>query len=112
MIWSLRLFLSCAIKRSLRPLPYTSAVSMKLIPQSIAFCNEASPSSSETFPHDPPMAHAPKLTSETFQPVRPSGRYSMSAPLSKVLEGILGCFARLLLGDFTNSICEIGDESR
>ena len=29
-------------------------------------------SSSETFPHDPPIAQAPKLTSETFQWARPS----------------------------------------
>jgi hypothetical protein len=26
----------------------------------------------------PPMAHAPKLMADTFQPVRPNSRYSMS----------------------------------
>ena len=31
-------------------------------------------SASLTLPHAPPMAQAPKLISETFQPVRPSAR--------------------------------------
>src|SRR5205823_2167531 len=38
-------------------------------------CRVSIASSSETWPQNPPMAHAPKLISETFQPVRPSGRY-------------------------------------
>ena len=42
-------------------------------------CRAASDSLSSTLPHVPPMAHAPKLISETFQPVRPSSRYFMRA---------------------------------
>jgi hypothetical protein len=38
-------------------------------------------SSSETWPQNPPIAQAPKLISETFQPVRPNGRYFISLAL-------------------------------
>src|SRR5580698_6475515 len=60
---------------SLRPSPYTSAVSKKLTPQSSARKRALFDSASSTSPHVPPIAHAPKLTVETFQPVRPSARY-------------------------------------
>jgi hypothetical protein len=39
----------------------------------------ANDSASSTGPQVPPMAHAPKLTEETFQPVRPNSRYCMVA---------------------------------
>src|SRR5262245_45248622 len=50
---------------------------MKLTPRSIARLRAASDSWSLTLPHEPPIAHAPKLIVETFQPVRPSSRYCM-----------------------------------
>jgi len=68
---------SWANSRSLRPSPYTSAVSKKLTPRSAARFKAARESLSSTGPHVPPMAHAPKLMADTFQPVRPSSRYSM-----------------------------------
>src|SRR4029079_14434097 len=64
-------------RRSLRPSPYTSAVSTKLTPASIAACSARSDSSSSTAPHDPPMAHATKPIVDTRKPVRPSSRYSI-----------------------------------
>src|SRR3954452_5478685 len=48
---------------------------MKFTPASIAVFSAAIDSLSSTLPHDPPIAQAPKLISETFQPVRPNGRY-------------------------------------
>src|SRR5262249_3553845 len=48
---------------------------MKLTPPSIAACSARIDVSSSTAPHDPPIAHAPKLTVETRNPVRPSSRY-------------------------------------
>src|ERR1700733_912928 len=48
---------------------------MKFMPLSIALFNAASDVASSTSPQVPPIAQAPKETSETFQPVRPSGRY-------------------------------------
>jgi hypothetical protein len=74
MISSLRSRFNWAIRRSLRPMPYTSAVSMKFTPQSTAALSAARDSVSSTVPHVPPIAHAPKLMSETFQPVRPKSR--------------------------------------
>jgi hypothetical protein len=44
-----------------------------------ARCSAAIDSASSTGPHVPPIAHAPKLTVETFQPVRPRGRYCMGS---------------------------------
>src|SRR5579872_176003 len=41
----------------------------------MALCSVFIASSSETCPQNPPIAHAPKLISETSQPVRPSARY-------------------------------------
>src|SRR5579863_8585299 len=86
-ISSLRSRFNRAISLSLRPIPYTSAVSMKFTPQSTALCSAAMDSPSSTAPHDPPIAHAPKLTAETFHPVRPNARYcmfSLQAPLQFV----------------------------
>src|SRR3990172_8190020 len=51
---------------------------MKFTPQSTALCSAANDSRSSTVPHAPPIAQAPKLTDETFHPVRPSSRYCMS----------------------------------
>src|SRR3569833_1189073 len=51
--------------RSERPSPYTSAVSMKVVPLSSAACRAAFASLSATSPHEPPMAHAPNPISET-----------------------------------------------
>src|SRR5215469_7634403 len=48
---------------------------MKLTPQSTAARSASNDSASSTLPHAPPMAHAPKLISETFQGVLPSWRY-------------------------------------
>src|ERR1017187_6328176 len=70
------------MSRSLWPMPYTSAVSMKLTPQSMALCSAASDSESSTDPQELPMAHAPKLISETFQGVRASDRYFISCVLT------------------------------
>src|SRR3954464_1288214 len=72
---------SRAISRSLPPSPYTPAVSTKLTPESIAACSVRIDSSSSTAPHDPPIAHAPKLTVDKDPPVRPSSRYVIR-PLS------------------------------
>src|ERR1700760_4080205 len=48
---------------------------MKFTPASTAAFSAAIDSLSSTGPHEPPIAQAPKLISETFQPVRPNGRY-------------------------------------
>ena len=68
-----RSFFNCATSRSLRPSPYTSAVSMKFTPASTAACSAANESRSSTGPHALPMAHAPKLMVDTDMPVRPKG---------------------------------------
>lgn len=65
---------------SLCPSPYTSAVSKKLTPASIATSSAFSASESVVFPHEPPMAHVPKLNSLTFKSVFPSGRYFTVLP--------------------------------
>src|SRR5579859_2216372 len=56
---------------------------MKFTPLSMALCKVFIASSSETLPQNPPIAHAPKLISDTSQPVRPSARYLMSLSLAK-----------------------------
>src|SRR6185503_19474690 len=53
---------------------------MKFTPESIAACSVRIDSSSSTAPHDPPIAHAPKLIAETAHPVRPNRRYSIRTP--------------------------------
>ena len=67
------------IRRSERPSPYTSAVSMKVTPASTAAFRAASDSPSSVSPQDPPMAHAPKPISETSNPVLPSRRVCIAA---------------------------------
>src|SRR6184192_301764 len=52
---------------------------MKLHPRSSALFSAATDSSSRCVPQLPPMAHAPKPISETFQPRRPNVRYFMAA---------------------------------
>src|SRR4029079_8984893 len=56
---------------------------MKFPPKSIARSSAASDSLSSTEPHAPPIAQAPKLTAETFQPVRPNSRYCMHTSQSR-----------------------------
>src|ERR1035441_5877994 len=56
---------------------------MQLTPQSTAACNAARDSVSSTLPHAPPIAHAPKLMSETFQPVRPKSREFISSKIAR-----------------------------
>src|SRR5581483_11740184 len=56
-------------------------VSMKFTPQSTALFSAPIASWSETWPQKPPMAQAPKLISEMFQPVRPNDRYFMMSLL-------------------------------
>src|ERR1019366_4141797 len=50
---------------------------MKLTPEWTARSRVVRASSSETCPQLPPIAQAPKLISETIQPVLPRGRYFM-----------------------------------
>src|SRR5579859_2515907 len=51
---------------------------MKLTPRSIARCKAASEVVSSVLPQaSPPIPHAPNPISEIFQPVLPSGRYSI-----------------------------------
>src|SRR5260370_36118185 len=51
---------------------------MKLTPRSIAWLRAASEVLSSVGPQaSPPMPHAPKPIADTFQPVRPSVRYSI-----------------------------------
>ncbi len=67
---------SRATNCSLRPSPYTSAVSMKVTPASTAACNVAMASSSGTSPHADPICHAPSPTTLALRPVRPKSRCS------------------------------------
>src|SRR5436309_1816159 len=53
---------------------------MKLTPASTDACSVRIDSSSSTGPHDPPIAHAPKLIVDTSNPVRPSRRYRIPSP--------------------------------
>src|SRR5262245_45827632 len=57
---------------------------MKLTPASIAACSVRIDSWSSTAPHDPPIAHAPKLIVDTLNPVRPNARYSIPAPATRI----------------------------
>src|ERR1022692_1678555 len=58
---------------------------MKLAPQSMAEWSAARDSVSSTLPQVPPIAHAPKLMSETFQPVRPKSRSFMSYKIARLV---------------------------
>src|SRR6476469_5195831 len=61
---------------------------MKLTPQSIAFSRAAIDSASSTCPQAPPIAHAPKLISDTFQPVRPKSRYCIPTRIASVDQAV------------------------
>src|SRR5487761_245769 len=63
--------------RSLRPSPYTSAVSKNVTPDSTAARSTASASVSVTDPQSAPSCHVPRPTIETGLPVLPSTRCSM-----------------------------------
>src|SRR4051812_30439556 len=56
---------------------------MKVTPASTAACKTASASSSLTLPQSPPSCHAPRPTTPTVRPVRPSMRCSMTAHPSR-----------------------------
>src|ERR1039458_3047890 len=58
---------------------------MKFTPQSMAELSAARDSVSSTLPQVPPIAHAPKLMSETFQPVRPKSRSFMSYKIARLV---------------------------
>ncbi len=62
------------MSRSLRPSPYTSAVSIRVTPASAAAWRARRLTSSSTSPQDPPIAHAPKPMALTRWPVFPSLR--------------------------------------
>src|SRR4051812_18627672 len=57
---------------------------MKLTPLSIAACSVRIDSSSSTVPHEPPMAHAPKLIVETDNPVLPNARYCITQSCGRI----------------------------
>src|SRR3954453_19444966 len=52
---------------------------MNVTPASTAACRTPIESSSETVPQSPPSCQAPRLTTPTGRPVRPSSRCSMAA---------------------------------
>src|SRR5687768_7405217 len=63
------------------PKPYTGAVSMKLMPWSNAAWIARIESASSCPPHfQPPIAHAPRPTTEALKPDLPSGRLRMEVP--------------------------------
>src|SRR5581483_11107708 len=67
-------------KSSLLPSPYAHAASKKLQPRSTAICSAASDSSSSE-PLQPLIPHNPWAISLISNPVRPSVRYFISAPI-------------------------------
>ena len=69
-------------RRSLRPSPYTSAVSMNVTPASTAACSVARASVVGHGPQSAPICHAPSPTIPIRRPVLPSTRCSTAAPLS------------------------------
>jgi len=60
---------------SLRPEPYSSAVSTKLMPRRKAWCSVRMEALSSTAPQSPPNCQPPKAISLTCHPVRPKVRY-------------------------------------
>src|ERR1700733_776005 len=62
--------------RSLRPSPYTSAVSRNVTPDSTAACSTASASRSLTLPQSAPSCQVPRPITETGRLVRPKTRCS------------------------------------
>src|ERR1700691_2638084 len=73
--------------RSLRPSPYTSAVSKNVTPDSTAARSTASASDSVTDPQSAPSCHVPRPTIETGLPVLPSTRCSMFCDLRGAASG-------------------------
>src|ERR1035437_6040503 len=69
------------ITRSLFPSPYTSAVSKKFTPVSVAARNVDSATSSGTSPHELPSCQVPRPTSLSFWPVLPKVRKFMDRNL-------------------------------
>src|SRR6201992_2183568 len=69
--------------RSLRPSPYTSAVSKNVTPDSAAARSTASASSSVTDPQSAPSCQVPRPTIETSLPVLPRTRCSMFSDPSR-----------------------------
>ena len=63
--------------RSLRPSPYTSAVSIRVTPASAAAWSARRLSASSTVPQSAPIAQAPNPMTLTSRPVLPSLRYSI-----------------------------------
>src|SRR5690554_3472664 len=78
---SSRPLVASASNSSLWPEPYTSAVSKKLTPDSIATSIARNASLSSRCPQSPPIAHVPNAHSLIFIPVFPSCLYFIySAP--------------------------------
>ena len=68
-----------AMSLSLRPSPYTSAVSKNVMPSSRAVLRAAMASSSVTSPQSAPIAQAPKPIRDIAKPVLPSRPYSIAS---------------------------------
>src|SRR5580704_229933 len=73
--------------RSLRPSPYTSAVSKNVTPDSTAARSTASASDSVTDPQSAPSCQVPRPTIETGLPVLPSTRCSIVCDLRGLVSG-------------------------
>ena len=68
---------------SLRPSPYTSAVSKNVTPASTDASSTASASSAETSPQSAPSCQVPSPTTETSRPVLPRIRCLHVASLAR-----------------------------
>src|SRR5580692_6157541 len=68
---------------SLRPSPYTSAVSRKVTPDSTAACSTSSASDSVTEPQSAPSCQVPRPMIDTGRPVLPRTRCSIVRDLSQ-----------------------------
>ena len=68
--------------RSLRPSPYTSAVSRNVVPVAAAASSTVSASFSPTSPQSAPSCQVPRPTTETALPVLPRMRFSIRAECS------------------------------
>src|SRR5690242_1581641 len=89
---------NCPIRRSLRPSPYTSAVSRNVTPACTAASSTASASASATSPQSAPSCQVPRPTTETARPVRPRMRSSTGNDLTAAARraGRLACRVRIL----------------
>src|SRR6185437_9210888 len=70
---------NCPMIRSLRPSPYTSAVSRKVTPDSTAARSTARASASVTAPQSAPSCQVPRPMTDTGLPVLPRTRCSMGS---------------------------------